>query len=94
MVGKFRAILGKMYVYCSDVSVHVYTSNSHCESLAYKRVHNDIVQTCACKVCVAYVLCTDGYIHFTGMKCTDIQVVELCTYTDISFWLQLFYSPC
>jgi hypothetical protein len=30
------------------------------------------------------------YIHF--MKCTDM--VELCTYMDVSFWLQLFYSPC
>ncbi len=30
----------------------------------------------------------DGYIHF--MNCTDI--VEQCTYNDISFRLQLFYS--
>ena len=43
-----------------------------------------------CKVCVPNVLCADGYIHF--MNCTDI--VELCMYTDISFWLQLFYLPC
>ena len=41
----------------------------------YKHVH------------VANVQCTDGYIHF--MNGTDI--VELCTYTDISFRLQLFY---
>ncbi len=48
------------------------------------------LQTCICRVCVADVQCTDGYIHF--MKCTDI--VELGTYTDVSFWLQLFYLPC
>jgi hypothetical protein len=41
-------------------------------------------------VCVPDVQCTDAYIHF--MKCTDM--VELCTYTDVSFWLQLFDSPC
>ena len=41
------------------------------------------------KVCLADVPCTDGYIHF--MKCTDIT--ELCTYTDVSFWVQLFDSP-
>jgi hypothetical protein len=42
-------------------------------------------------VCVADIQCqcTDGYIHF--MKCSGI--VEVCTYTDISFWLQLFFSP-
>jgi hypothetical protein len=39
--------------------------------------------------CVAHVQCTDGYIHF--MKCTDI--VETCTYIDVSFWMQLFDSP-
>ena len=33
--------------------------------------------------------CTDGYIHF--MKCTDI--VETCTYIDMSFWMLLFDSP-
>jgi hypothetical protein len=38
---------------------------------------------------VAHVQCTDGYRHF--MKCTDIA--EPGTYIDISFWLQLFYSP-
>ena len=38
---------------------------------------------------VAHVQCTDGYIHF--MKCTDI--VEMCTYIDVSFWMQLFDSP-
>ena len=42
------------------------------------------------------VQCTDGYIHF--MNCTDSNVpctyiVQLCTYTDISFRLQLFDSP-
>ena len=47
------------------------------------------VQTCICRVCAADVQCTDGYIHF--MKCTDI--VELGTYTDVSFWLQLFDLP-
>ncbi len=41
------------------------------------------------KVCIADVLCTDGYIHF--MKCTDI--IELCTYTDVFFWFQLFVLP-
>ncbi len=45
-----------------------------------------------CRICVADVQCTDGYIHF--MKCTDCDIVELGTYTDISFWLQLFYLPC
>ena len=39
--------------------------------------------------CVAHVQCTDGHIHF--MKYTDIA--EPGTYIDISFWLQLFYSP-
>ncbi len=39
--------------------------------------------------CVAHVQCTDGYIHF--MKCTDIA--ETGTYLDISFRVQLFYSP-
>ena len=42
------------------------------------------------------VQCTDGYIHF--MNCTDSDVpctyiVQLCTYTDISFRLQLFDLP-
>ncbi len=32
-------------------------------------------------VCTADVQCTDCYIHFK--KCTDI--VELCTYIDVSF---------
>ncbi len=40
--------------------------------------------------CVADVPCTNGYIQI--MKC--IYIVEQCTYTDISFWLQLFDSPC
>ncbi len=42
------------------------------------------------KVCTADVLCTtDGYIHF--MKCTDI--IEKCTYTDVSFWFSFFICP-
>ncbi len=28
----------------------------------------------------------------TYMKCTDF--IELCTYTDVSFWLHLFVLPC
>ena len=43
-----------------------------------------------CCHCAAHVQCTDGYIHF--MKCTDI--VETCTYIDMSFWMLLFDSPC
>ena len=41
-------------------------------------------------VCTADVGCTDGYVHY--MKCTDI--LELCTYTDVPFWFQLFDLPC
>ncbi len=70
----------------------VYTSK-----YIYIRVLNHINMYIPCtklymQVCVADVQCTDGYIPF--MKCTDI--VELWTYTDISFWLrlQLFYLPC
>ncbi len=40
-------------------------------------------------VCIADVQCTYGYIHFK--KCTDI--IELCTYIDVSFWFQLFVLP-
>ncbi len=58
----------------------------------YRHVHGflDIDHWCTCMYMfiVADVPCTDGYIHF--MKCTDI--VELCTYTVISCWLQLFWS--
>ncbi len=32
------------------------------------------------------------YITCQAWKCTDI--VELCTYTDVSFWFQLFDLPC
>jgi hypothetical protein len=42
------------------------------------------------KVCAADVPCTDGYIQI--MKCTDI--IELCMYTDVSVWFQLFNLPC
>ena len=41
------------------------------------------------KICTGDVLCTDGYIHY--MKCTDI--LELCTYTDVPSWFQLFDLP-
>ncbi len=39
--------------------------------------------------CVAHVQCTYGYIHF--MKCIDIP--ELGTNNDISFWMQLLIHP-
>jgi hypothetical protein len=44
------------------------------------------------KVCTADVPCTstDGYIHF--INCADI--IELCMYTGVSFWFQLFDLPC
>jgi hypothetical protein len=76
MVCTIRAI--NIYVHCSDVYVHVYT----CKFESYTHVST------TCNVCVDGVLCTDGYIHF--MKCTDI--VEFCTYTDISFRMQLLHS--
>ena len=46
-------------------------------------------------VYVANVLCTDGYIHF--MNCTDSDVpctyiVQLCTYTDISFRRSFWFA--
>ena len=72
-----------MYVHCSEVYVHVYTSiNTFC---IYKHVHTMYV-----KICTADVLCTDGYTHY--MKCTDI--LELCTYTAVPSWFQLFDLPC
>ena len=40
--------------------------------------------------CTAAMQCTDGYVHY--LRCTDI--VELCTYTDVFFWFQLFDLPC
>ena len=84
MVCTFRSI--NMYVHCSDVYVHVYTFTYTfwiIETCTYN------VQTYISQVCAANIWCTDGYIHF--MNCTD--VVELRTYTDISFRVQLFYSP-
>jgi hypothetical protein len=40
-------------------------------------------------LCTADNSCTDGYILLVHLlKCTDI--IELCTYTDVSFWFQLF----
>ncbi len=82
MVCTFRAI--NMCVHRSNLYLHVNTSiytQCHC-------TYN--VQTCTCTVCVADVLYADGYINF--MKCTIIA--DLCMFTDISFWLQLFHSPC
>ncbi len=60
----------------------------------YVRILNHINMYIQCTnlyivCCVAHVQCTDGYIHF--MKCADIA--EPGTYIDISFWVQLFYSP-
>ncbi len=45
------------------------------------------------KVFTADVLCTDGYIHQSFMKCTDI--FEQCTslYTDVSIWFSFFICP-
>jgi hypothetical protein len=65
---------------------------------SYKHVHTDtymsvtyfLIEYMYVKVCTADVLCTtDGYIHF--MKCTDI--IEKCTYTDVSFWFSFFICP-
>jgi hypothetical protein len=88
-----------MYVHCPDVYVHVYTS-TYAFWLIYTCTYH--IQTCTymsatiffytymyVKVCTAGIPCTDDYIHF--MKCTDI--IELCTYTDVSFWFQLFVLP-
>ncbi len=62
----------------------------------YKRVLNFINMYIQCtnlyrQACTAAVPYSDDYVHY--MKCTDI--VELCTYTDVSFWfqVQLFYCP-
>jgi hypothetical protein len=44
------------------------------------------------KVYKADVLCTDASANIYFMKCTDI--IELCMYTDVSFWFQLFALPC
>jgi hypothetical protein len=67
---------------CIYMYIHVYT-----RSESYEHVHTMYKYVYA--ICVDDVSCTDGYIHF--MKCTDI--IELCTYTDISFRLQLFIRP-
>ena len=79
---------------CMYMYKHVYTRFE-----SYKHVHTmykPVYASNSSKFCVADVPCTDGYIHF--MNCTDIDeqctyIVQLCTYTDISFRLQLFYSP-
>ncbi len=42
------------------------------------------------KVCTADVQCTGDYVQF--IKCTD--TVERCMYSDVSFYLQIFYLPC
>ena len=75
---------------------HVCTSFRRVCTCLYHHVHvlshiNMYIQctTLYIECCVAHVQCTDGYIHF--MKCTDI--VETCTYIDMSFWMLLFYSP-
>ena len=91
MVCTMRAI--NIYVHGSDMYVHVYTfTYKFCiiQTCTYN------AQTCICPVCADNVQCTDGYIHF--MNCTDSDepctyIVQLCTYTDISFRLQLFDSP-
>jgi hypothetical protein len=79
-------IPGLVYVHRSDMYVHVYT-------IMYDFL-NHINMYIQCinlylECCVAHVQCTDGYIHF--MKCT--YIAEQGTYIDISFWIQLFYSP-
>ncbi len=89
----------KRYVHCSGVYVHVYTSiyafwliktcTYHVQTCTYMFVPYFLFTYMYVKVCTADVLCTDGYIHF--MKCTDIM--ELCTYTDLFFWFQLFVLP-
>ena len=84
MVCTMRAI--NMYIHCSDMYLHVYTFTykfCNIQTCTYN------VQTCICRVCVADVQCTDGYVQI--MKCT--YIIEQCTYTDISFWMQLFDSP-
>ena len=95
----YNSIVSSMYVHGSDMYVHVYT-------FTYKYC---IIQTCTYKVQTRIYMfmqenvpCTDGYINF--MNCTDIDepctyIVQLCTYTDISFLLQLFAAaarrePC
>ena len=91
MVCTMRAI--NMYVHGSDMYVHVYTfTYKFC--ITQTCTYN--VQTWICPVFADNVPCTDGYIHF--MNCTDIDeqctyIVQLCTYTDISFRLQLFDLP-
>ena len=89
MVCTMRAInLACMYMVqtCMYMFIHLHTSFASYkhEHTKYKHVYTGNVQ------------CTDGYIHF--MNCTDSDVpctyiVQLCTYTDISFRLQLFDSP-
>ncbi len=85
-------------VHSSDVYVHVYTSMYVCWLIKhvhtmFKPVHECLLHISYLHTCVArYVQlqCTDGYIlHF--MKCT--YIIELCMYTNISLWFQLFVLP-
>ena len=67
-----------------------FASYKHVRTM-YKHVYAQFVQTM-----FSQLQCTDSYIHF--MNCTDSDepctyIVQLCTYTDISFRLQLFDSP-
>ncbi len=84
-----------MYVHCSDVYVHVYTSKyalwlictNHVQTCTYKSVPYFLFTYMYVKVCTADVSCTNGYIYFK--KCTDI--IELCTYIDASFYFSFLF---
>ena len=77
---------------CIYMFIQVYTCFNfykHVHTCTYMSVTYFLFTYLYVKVCTADVHCTEGYIHF--MKCTDI--VETCTYIDVSFWMQLFDSP-
>ncbi len=105
--GIYMVIHLKVSTCCSDVYVHVYTRlysthiNMYIPMKGY-HVHNSICMF------DTYFLFTYMYVKVSWFtadawwcsvyrclhtlhECTDI--IELCTYTGVSFWFQLFFCP-